>query len=468
MDISILIDSVDRSNIINFGTVRKTDSLNSEVDILEFGISKKPLDTFTPTVNSDVKMYDGTTLMYGGVITQVDISPEGDQLLVYKVQCKDYSHHLDRNLVLERYEDKTCEEIIDDMITKYASGFTTTNVNASTINFDVVTLDRLSVSQCLTRLAKQVNYSWYVDYEKDIHFIPKNDESAPFDITDTSDNYIFDSLKLTYDFTQIRNRIIVKGGEAESNERTEYLSGTGTNTAFPLAYKFSSLPVVVQGSTTLDVGIDGLDNDADFDVLWNYMQKYLRFVTAPASGTDNVSVTGIPLLPITVIVSDSPSMNTYGIYEYTIQEKRLSTRDDAIQYGNGELEAYKDPQIDANFETYTSGVRSGQILNIDSDLRNIDEDFLVQRVIFEMESPTVGVWKVQMSTLRTLTLTKILQELFTPEESSIDDLESLYGLLTFNDPATCTDALGTPTTESPPYYYTSSANDGEWNFCTWS
>ncbi len=471
--VSITVDGTERNDVILFDTVRKQDNLNSLTDTFQFGVDYYGTQTWRPTINSEVILTVDGTKEFGGIITDVKDKRKGHNILNYSVECKDFAHTLDRNLVTERYEAKTAQYILLDVITKYTTGFTTVDIGGSAETLDVITFNSVTVSECFSQLARQLNYSWYVDYDKGIHFFELNDELATFDLTDISGNYAYDSLTFTTDFTQLRNRIRIVGGETETNERTEYHSGTGTKDSFPLAYKFATLPGVDVATVAQDVGVDGIDDDADFDCMWNFTQKYMRFTSGsiPASGTDNVEITGIPLLPLNVIASDGTSISTYGVYEFKKEEKRLATRDDALAYAQAELATYKDPLREGSYITYTPGLRSGQTQNVNSNIRNIDEDFIIQRVELTLLSRDSVQYTVELATLKTLSLTQLLQELLRDKEVGTGDLDALFTFEQLTDTFGLTDAVSAAVEGSGPYYWavaTINGNEGTWNKSTWT
>ncbi len=69
--ITIKIDTVDKSSIIEFGSVRKADVINQKTDTLEFDIIYHTGQTFRPEPNSEVEMLDGVTKIFAGVIHSV-------------------------------------------------------------------------------------------------------------------------------------------------------------------------------------------------------------------------------------------------------------------------------------------------------------------------------------------------------------------------------------------------------------
>jgi len=421
MNIIVTVGGTDRTNYIAWPSFTKEDVLNSQVDTCTFETKKYGVKTWKPVVGDEIQVMDDTTKIFAGVVIQVEEAIEG-RLIGYQVSCKDWSQYLDRSLVVERYENLTVNQIIADINTNYLSGFTVVNVNCS-ITVKSIAFNRLPVSKCLQLLAEQVNYSWYVDYNKDIHFFSKNSESAPFSLSDTAGNYLFSSLRIKDDLSQLRNRIFVRGGEIKGSSRSENFTGDTVKKTFALANKFSNVPTVTVGGVVKTVGIDYLDQDASFDCLWNFNEKYIRFVNAPASSA--IVVTGTPLIPLIVQLQDEASIAKYGgIYEFSVIDKTIKTTEEARQYAISQLEAYANKISEGSFETYESGLRSGQIITVQSDIRGISDSFLIQRVTLNMRTPTEGLWSVELATLRTMGIIEFLQNLLLDQNAQITIAEN--------------------------------------------
>lgn len=459
--ITITIASVDRTSVIEGFTI--SDNINNRADTLDFTMLKAPGDTYVPALNDAIVVTRNSVTIFGGVITRISDALVGANTLRYSVSCVDYSFYLNRKLVVERYTSQTINYIINDIVTKYATGFTNTNVFAG-ITIASIAFNRITISECLNRLAQMVNYSWYVDYNKDIHFFALNTEVAPFI---ASNNYIRESMSIQKDITQIRNRIIVQGGEASSPLRTVSQAGNGTTATFPTQYKFATIPTVKVGGVTKTVGVDFIDLDASFQCMWSFNQKYIRFTAGnipadPGTGT-NIDITGNPLLPIVVNVPDSTSIATYGEYQFAITDKNISTDDQAIDRGLAELKAYAGSISEGKFDTYKAGLKSGQVLHITDTLRGVDEDFIIQKVTFKFLSTDAtydGIWSVTVATLKTVGIIAVLQKLLLNENLTADEQIELISLFAFKDGVESSDTMGSITTTSRPYFVGTTAKMG--------
>jgi hypothetical protein len=470
--ITLSINGTDRTSSVVFKSITKTDTLNQQVDNLRFIVRKYGSLTYSPTLNHEVIMTLGSTRLFGGVIVKIDENVTAKGIIDYTITCNDYSQYLKRKLVTERYENMTVKAIIDDLVANYAIDFTDT-ATVTGLTIDSISFNRLTVADCLEKLAKAISYVWYVDYYKDIHFFPKNTELAPFNITDTSANYIRDSLKIIEDLTQMRNTVLVQGGETESTAtRTETIVADGTNTQYTLINKFSVVPVVTVNAVAKTVGVEFLDDDASFQCMWNYNQKYIRFTAGnvPTAG-QTITATAKYLYPIVVRVTSPASIALFGTYEFAISDKTIQSQQEAIDRAQAELQTYQNQLYNGEFSTHESDLRSGQVININSTLRSKNIDVLIQNVVMVPSDPDGNIveYKATFATLRDIGIIEFLQNQLRDKEILVGDTETLLNLFNLSDEIQFSDVLSAPTTDSPPYVYgPSGGNVGVWNFATYS
>ncbi|HOM27346.1 MAG TPA: hypothetical protein PKV21_07560 [bacterium] len=460
MNISLKINGVERRDIVILDSISKTDNLNSRKDDFSFEILK---GDFVPEENDEVEFFIDGVKEFGGIIINIDLEKEFNDAIL-KINCVDYSYNLDRHLVLEKYYDKSVNYIIGDIVSKYATEFTTNNVNCDK-NVPSISFNRLEVSNCFDLLADLYNYSWFVDYDKDIHFFSKEENVAPYNITDDF-GYIEGSLKISKDLSQIRNSITIRGGEEITNTKQEIYTGTSGQKQFPLIYKFSSLPSVLVNGVAKSVGVDNLDKEEDYDCFWNFNQKYIRFKEDMNEKT--IVVSGTPLVPIIVQKIDYQSAAKYGIYEHFKEDKNITSRAAAIEYAKAQLEAYSGPIIEGSFDTNLMGFRSGQKININSDVLEVNEDFIIESVDFSFIGKDKGVWKIKFATLKTIGILTLLQNMIKLSKEPKYDVEKLLSLIGFSDSLDITDSLSIIFPTSPPYYWGDcETNEGTWDFSTW-
>ena len=417
MNIIVNIGGIDRTATIGWTNFTVEDNINDMANSCSFNIKKIDSGDYTPTIGEEVIVNDGANKIFGGYIVLIN-NTVSKGIITYSVICKDYTHDLQRQLVTDRFTDTDVETVIKYIIDNYTNGITYTNV-VCTVEIETIAFNGISVIECLNILVGQTNYNYYIDYDKDLHFFEKNTELAPFNLTASSDNFIYDSLIINNDITQLRNVVIIRGGEkVATNTRTTSDYSDGENKTFNTNYKFSSKPIVKVDGSTVTVGTEYL-NSSGYDCYWDYNQKYVRFENIITSGL-LVEITAKPLIPIIVRVEDAGSISSYGIKEFKKVDKTIKSADEAKQYGNAQLEAYGKKINEGNFETYESGLVSGQLININIPSRGISGDFVIQTAQLEMQTANTGKWLLTLASLRTLSIIQFLQGLFLSSNQVIE------------------------------------------------
>lgn len=423
--ISVYVNSIDVSSHIEWKSLKVSQVLTSQVDTADFVMKKLPDDTFSIAIKNEVIIYDGTTKIFGGEIQTIDERMIGTEGLEYTVKCSDFTNKLDSLLVSEVYENDSVKDIIEDIVSEYATDFTT-NISGAEFIVSRIVFNNVSISTCLKKLATLLSYEWYVDADKVIHFFQRFSISAPFNLTDTSGNYVFDSLKRQIDGTQIINEVIVRGGlGTQSSLYTDSITVSGDDSkAFALPYQFRVSGFTVELNTVPQVvGIDGLDDFTTKDVLYNYNDKSIRFENNLTDG-DIIEFSGYKTFYVKAIASDYPSILAYGLRQKLIRDDSIKDSTTARQRAVAELQTYKDTISELSFKTYESGLRSGMVITTNSTIRGITDLLsVIQKVDFKTIDPETFYYDVKLITTRKYTLLEILSELIRPKDDEENENE---------------------------------------------
>lgn len=450
--IQVLINGTDRTDQLVKDSLDVQQILGAQRDTARFSYKKYGSKVYTPAILDTVVVNNGATKIFGGRIVRISESfLNAADGLVYSMDCVDYSFDLDSLLVSQSYSSMTVNAIIADILTNYGTGFTGTNVDCA-ITIGKVVFNQVPISQCLKRLADMVKFDWYVDPDKDIHFFSKYTNTAPFNLTDTSGNYIINSLERKIDGSQIANQIKVRGGEYEASTYQDIITVNGnTQATFKLPYKFSNLTVQLDtggGYVSKTVGIDFVDDFTTKDVLYNYNDQTIKFASALADG-NKIKFAGNPKVRVLAIASDGTSIVTYGLKEKIIQDDTIEELTTARKRAIAELSAYKDQQNEGRFDTYTSGLRAGMVINLNSSRRTANVDFIIRSVRFKPFKPDTYAYSVELVTTKKYDLTELLQSLLQPANLQSGDSETVETIKT--DLATITVVETITAVSTSPY-----------------
>lgn len=149
-----------------------------------------------------------TTLRFLGIVEQVKY--ENFQL---KVSGRTYSLKLLDVTVTQEYTDIECSLILLDIISKYAPGFTTGNIAASTTNLTVKWYQK-PFWECVQEICQGSGFDCYVDCYLDFHFFLAGSILNPYEGI-VHDLNLLEVHDFSDDLSQIKNRVIVYGAKTE-------------------------------------------------------------------------------------------------------------------------------------------------------------------------------------------------------------------------------------------------------------
>lgn len=154
------------------------------------------------------------------------------------------------NLLQLRVSESTNAGIIIDDVRITADGsFTLYNVQP-TADVDDFRAPRTKPTAFMQLLATTWEYLWYIDYERDLHFMPIETEGAPWD----ADNDNVFGLQTEVDASQVGNRIQIEGGEETSDSTyAEIKQGDDATREWVLKGKFNNLSITLDDNGTTAV-----------------------------------------------------------------------------------------------------------------------------------------------------------------------------------------------------------------------
>ncbi len=507
MALLLTISEVDKTGSVEANSLKIQNILTRRRDTASFNILTHTGDSYLPRLGEEVVIYDssgelgaqtwddmdeawedtdrtweGTEKIFGGVIVEIESTAMAYGTVRHNIQCQDYTRLLDKRLVPDSFTDKTVDEIIAALKDLYfPEDFTINNVDAP-ILIQSISFKYMPLAKAIEKLADILNYDWYVDYDKDVHFFARETVLAPFNLADNDGSYRYDSLIIRRDNSQLRNSIIVRGGEYEAANYTSDIVADGAQTDFLLPYRYEGYRATLTGRV-LNIGRDGVDDEDLFDAMHNRDEKFIRFRESRKPTVGSVITSGgKPLLPVIVKYNSSESIRATasaesndnftsdGIYEYLVVDPNITSKAAARQRAQAEILAYATTLSEGEFITEVAGLKAGQRITITSASRGIDENFVINKVEVSQFSSDTLQYHISLITTKTFDLIDVLQDLIL---GSLDKVQIKEGevqdiVLAFEDEFSLTDTLGTFTTDGPPYTYATGSNDVGYNFGTYT
>lgn len=434
-----------------------TDLLTKEANTASFEIFGTYSDK--PTEGEEVVIKHHGVKIFNGRVVRISPRKLSGSDFVFAIHCVDWQVDLDKKLVVETYTDETLYNIIDDINTKYLTGFTINNVINPGATIDRIQFNYQYPSECFQELAEITGYDWYVDYDKDIHFFVQDTNTAPIELLDGGTE--FENLRIIPDISQLANRIWVRGGWYKSNTYTQdTITAAAGQEEFPIVYRPHDFAVTV-GGVGKTVGIENQDAPGSNDFLLNADEKLLKIDTISMAGGEAVVMSYTYEIPILARVDKLTSQTAIaaiqggdGVYEKYIVDEYIETIDQAIERGNAELTKYANTMVNGSFYSFQTGWRTGQQLHIDLTDRNIDKYYLIREVKIIAIGGNKLRYEIKFATQLlgfTWMLIKMLDEL---RPKVIRDDEILSQLYQFEEnEISVSDATPTTSLVTPPYQY---------------
>lgn len=396
----LYIGGIDRWRDYERGTLQIEGALTYQIDTCSFQVRNS-----RPTEGEEVIIEDDLVgRMFGGIITQVTLAktlPDKSASL-WQVECDDYTNQVDQRLVIETYEDMEADAIFRDIVMKYCPDFTVKGVRTGAPKVEKVVFDYKYPSECFKELCEYVGWHWQPDYYKDLSFFSAEDlaQPAPMKLIPGGK---FRNVKHSVDTQGLRNRVFVRGGTMLSDFFTYEVKADGAARTWVLPHKPHEISMRV-GSTPVRVGIENIHDEADYDYLMNYQEKYVRSSgqTATISAGTTISWTYKFDIDVITMVEDLESQEALaavqggdGVYEYVITDDSLTTIEAAEAAGNADLREHANPRVKGNFETEVNGWVPGQLVEIDLPDRGVQGTFLIQKVTATPILPDKWTYRIE-------------------------------------------------------------------------
>lgn len=178
------------------------------------------VDGTAPVGGQDVQLGLGDLTvarrLFAGTIQTVDAIYEGKPAhRAWRVGCTDYTALANNRRPFGEFLSTSATTIAQWLVTNFASGFTSTHVEAGLPNVSVAFNGEEDVAACVSQLAKLIGGYWYWDYGKSLHLFLTETTDAPDPVDATYPPLDDPPITLTTDDSQLRTRVfVIAHGEA--------------------------------------------------------------------------------------------------------------------------------------------------------------------------------------------------------------------------------------------------------------
>jgi len=155
---------------------------------------------------------------------------------------------------------------------------------------------------------------------------------------------------------------------------------------FPIATKPRIFIDSVEVSAN-DIGVNGFDTNKKYYFTFN-TNNITQDDSETILSTEVLEVTYIGLYPLLVVAQDAEAINARkgieggtGIYENIANEPKINQRENALTIANGKLRKYTKIEREITYQTFTNGLKTGQLQNVNMDKYKVENgEFLIDRM----------------------------------------------------------------------------------------
>ena len=340
-----------------------------------------------------------TTKIFTGLIESTTHKGTGQDNTI-SIKGRDYSKCLmDVIVAPEIYTDQEVSVIVKDLITKYITDITTNNVNTTLVTLERMSFNNVSVYDAIKTLAEKGGFYFYVDVDKDLHFIKKESNSSGITLDNT--NVISSSFSETS--REIYNNVWVYGDRILSGW-TNSFTPDGIGSVFTLDYKPHNTKNFVD-DVLLKGGIFemmSLSPESGVNYLVNFDEQQIIYVSGtdagnhiPASGAD-ILINYDRSTPIIKYGINRASETIYGKKDKVIVDTNIKDPREAKQIVLQTLDEYSSSRIQgtvaiAGIDNLMAG--DTIIVNL-PDTAIVNQTYQILSVSYNFNSSTIQNEKV--------------------------------------------------------------------------
>lgn len=320
-----------------------------------------------------------TVTVWGGYVTRRQYEPFselGGNYAIVTLDCQSYAVRLTTTEPIEatyNYEDAGARfvdtDVVDDLVATYLPAFYDAGlIGGTSVSMDYIAFADDNLRQALQKVTNLTHKEYGVRPSGKFYYRNRGGGTLyAYQLAESADEvttYPFKG-KPVYDVDSVdrRNKIRVIGGWTYSEIVDDSFSGTGAQKNFVLTFSPAVIiNITVAGADQL-VGIDYVDDPADFDVLVNYDTKTIKFTAAPGSLAPIHCYYRYNVRP-DVTVADAAGITAMGgtIWAPTLRDDSISGTAQAMAAGSAYLAQYGTTLYRMQATTIHSGTAGGTIL----------------------------------------------------------------------------------------------------------
>jgi len=369
--VKLSIDTISKGTATVSGTMTTGTDLyigsDSSVNYFNGEISRARFYSGKLDDNMETALFENrnprTVIKFGGKITKID-----SDLFKTEIIAQSFGKSLAETEINGTvFTNRTPEYIVESLVEDKTDLTYSTSSDASGITLSQYTADGKLID-ILKDLAALTNRIFYTTGSKLLVFDDASFNDLGFVLTHGDNIAIKDD---GYDDTEIVNDLTVLGQNLMYST-IDTFNGNNSTTAFTL----DNHPVVVM------VSVGGVEKTPEVDYDFDTMARTITFATAPATGSNNISIEYDFEKPLYIRGTREASIITYGRHAKKLNLPWITTKADGIRFVQSYLNRYKEisRKVKVSSGRMYNSLQENDIVHLTNTLKGIDDDFVIKSI----------------------------------------------------------------------------------------
>jgi len=293
--------------------------------------------------------------------------------LYHDIVCMDNHYLADKRLVWKAYTTlgQTLADIVNDIWTDYLDdeGVIVGEIQTGPIIQIPAIINGVKVSEAFDALKELSGFIWFIDENKNLYFIDRATNAAPWNLDGVTHRAIKGSVYLSTGNALYRNGQYVRGGTGVSVLQTENFTADGVNLAFTVGYRIAEEPVITDSALGVQtVGIKGVETG--FEYYWNKGDATVYAELLPVAGR-NIEIKYYGQYPLMSYATDDGARlarqaieGGTGIVEEIVTEAYHESAEGIQESARSKIAQYCREAERFTFATHDGGLAPGQLQKI--------------------------------------------------------------------------------------------------------
>jgi len=387
---------LNRDKSENIKIINNTFNINDKVE--DISTADFTLIDFNKTYHflkgMPVNIYNENDKIFSGFIEtseEKQIGSIDSYYLQHTISCIDNHYLVNKRKVIKVFND----ELVTDCVTWILDNILSDEfiLYGNIVDSDITITKVCNFANCndvLDELAETVGYTWFIDLDRKLYFVPRSTYLSPYNIEIVNNQCAYirnDTFTVTDGNSEFRNIQYVKGGNEKTDLQTEYKTGDGNNQTFTVGYPIAETPVIYLNDNVQTVGIRGVNTTENW--FWSKNDNSISQLSTGTKlvSTDILRIEYYGLYPVSVQSSNYESITeraliegSSGKVECLLEDSSFETKNDALAKANSLLSLLSVMGKICSWDTFDTGLEAGQLIHITYPLHELDHDCLITQV----------------------------------------------------------------------------------------